>query len=158
MGRPKFTKEQLDKASRLASMTDSPLGEYGEYQLKRLLDYEESMKKPKSNKKDIEDIKKLISMSPVMKKKAKTSNVSRAMNLIEDVIHEPKSKVYKDDMDSVEEIIKEVEKLSKKKPKDLKKLVKADKVHLKYHPSDQDKKEAKIDEASLLLSSVRKKK
>jgi hypothetical protein len=55
-------------------------------------------------------------------------------------------------MDDVKSIIKEVEKLSKKKPKDLKELVKADKEHIKYHPSEQDKKEAKIDKASLLLS------
>jgi hypothetical protein len=74
------------------------------------------------------------------------------MNLIEDVIKAPKKKKYKDDMDDVKSIIMEIEKLIKKKPKDLKKLVKADKVHLKYHPSEQDKKEAKIDEASLLLS------
>jgi hypothetical protein len=108
--------------------------------------------KKSNNKKDIKDIKKLISMTSELKKKAKTSNVSRAMNLIDDIVNEPKKKKYKDDMKDVEDIIKEVEKLSKKKPKALKKLVKADKEHLKYHPSEQDKKEAKIDEASLLLS------
>ena len=117
-------------------------------------------KQPKksSNKKDIEDIKKLISMPTKLDKKTKTSNVSRAMNLIDDIINEPKTKKYKDDIEDIEDIIKEVEKLSKKNPKALKKLVKADKEHLKYHPSEQDKKEAKIDKASLLLSSVRKKK
>lgn len=108
--------------------------------------------KSKSNKKDIEDIKKMISMTSTLKKKTKTSDVSRAMNLVDDVINAPKTKIYKDDMDDVKSIIKEVSKLSKKKPKELKELVKADKVHLKYHPSEQDKKEAKIDEASLLLS------
>jgi hypothetical protein len=108
--------------------------------------------KKSSNKKDLEEIKKLITMSPEIKKKTKTSNVSRAMNLLDDIINEPKKKVYKNDMKDVEDIIKEVEKLSKKKPKALKKLVKADKEHIKYHPSEQDKKEAKVDEASLLLS------
>ena len=96
----------------------------------------------------IEDVINAHKQNP----KLKTSNVSRAMNLLDDVINAPKHKVYKDDSESVEDIIKEVEKLSKKKPKDLKELVKADKVHLKYHPSEQDKKEAKIDKASLLLS------
>jgi len=91
-------------------------------------------------------------MTTKIKKKNKTSTVSKAMNLIKDVINAPKKKVYKDDMKDVKSIIKEVEKLSKKKPKALKKLVKADKEHLKYHPSEQDIKEAKIDEASLLLS------
>jgi hypothetical protein len=112
----------------------------------------------KSNKKDIDDIKKMISMTPELKKKTKTSAVTKAMKLIDEVIKAPKKKKYKDDMDDVKSIIKEVEKLSKKKPKALKKLVKADKEHLKYHPSEQDKKEAKIDKASLLLSSVKKKK
>jgi hypothetical protein len=112
----------------------------------------------KSNKKDIDEIKKMISMTPELKKKTKTSTVTKAMKLIDEVIKAPKKKKYKDDMDDVKSIIKEVEKLSKKKPKALKKLVKADKEHLKYHPSEQDKKEAKIDKASLLISSVRKKK
>jgi len=129
---------------------------FGNDEIKSISDVDKYIKDNKllksNNKNDIDDIKKLISMSPKIKKKAKTSNVSRAMNLIEDVINAPKKKVYKDDMNDVKSIIKEVEKLSKKKPSELKKLVKADKVHLKYHPSEQDKKEAKIDEASLLLS------
>ena len=116
------------------------------------------VKQSVSVNKKIEKLIKEITESSKPKTKLKTSNVSRAMNLIEDVINQPKKKVYKDDMDDVKSIIMEIEKLIKKKPKDLKKLVNADKVHLKYHPSEQDKKEAKIDKASLLLKSPNKKK
>jgi DNA-binding transcriptional MerR regulator len=54
-------------------------------------------------------------------------------------------------MKEVEESIKEVEKI-KPNTKELKELVKADKQHIKYHPSEKDKQELKADEASLLLS------
>jgi len=53
-------------------------------------------------------------------------------------------------MEDVEHIIKEVYKLLKAKLSEIKKLIKADKEHIKYHPSEQDKKELKMNKDILL--------
>jgi hypothetical protein len=107
----------------------------------------------KSNKKDStkRDIKKLIKEveKTSNKKPKKSKTLNKAMNLAFDMASQPKSKKY-NDMESIEDIIKEVSKLSKAKPSELKKLVKADKEHIKYHPSEQDKKELKMDKDILL--------
>lgn len=137
----KPSKKRTYEIDELISKVESKLKDK---KIKNLIKKVESTVK---NKKDIKDIKNLISMSPDKIKKTKLSNITRAVNLVSDMIHQPKMKKYKNDIESVDDIIKEVESLLKAKPKALKKLVKADKEHLKYHPSEQDKKELKIDKA-----------
>jgi hypothetical protein len=142
-------------------------GENKEYlsdeQLNKIKNYSTKSNKSKSTKnikdtiKDIKkdttkrDIKKLINdVSKTPNKKSKSSKtLNKAMDLAFDMARQPKGKKY-DDMEDVEHIIKEVSKLLKAKPSELKKLVKADKEHLKYHPSEQDKKELKMDKDILL--------
>lgn len=105
------------------------------YSEKELLDYGFSMDHLKSIMKALK--KELVSFE---KSAVTITSVFKALE------NQPK-KVMKE----IEESIKEVEKLKPTTYK-LKKLVKADKEHLKYHPSEQDKQELKADEASLLLS------
>lgn len=117
--------------------------------VKNLINNVESKIKKNKIKKDINE---LITTETKTRKKSKTSPLSKTINLVDDIINAPKLKKYKPILSEITDAIEDVDKLLKAKPKALKKLVKADKVHLKYHPSEQDKKEAKIDEASLLLS------
>ena len=83
----------------------------------------------------------------VKSKKSKTLN--KAMNLAFEMVNQPKGKKY-DKVEDIEDIIKEVDKISKATKSQKKKLVKADEMHIKYHPSEQDKKELKMDKDILL--------
>ena len=102
-------------------------------------------KKPKSTKSITKTIKQIenITKAPKTKKLKSTKEISGVLDLVGEISKKPKNK--KLDIESIAHQIAEVEKLLKASPKDLKKLVKADKEHLKYHPSDMDKKELKLD-------------
>jgi hypothetical protein len=102
-------------------------------------------KKKKSTTK--KDIKKLIKEVKNTKTKkidtSKIKHINDILNLVSDINKAPKMK--KMDTESIQHQINEVEKLLKSKPKALKKLVNADKEHIKYHPSKMDKEELKLD-------------
>jgi hypothetical protein len=98
-----------------------------------------------TTKKDIENLIKEVKNTKT--KKIKTSglkNITNILNLVSDIQKAPKPK--KIETESIQDTINEVEKLLKTPKKDLKKLIKADKEHLKYHPSQQDYKEMKLDQ------------
>jgi hypothetical protein len=97
----------------------------------------------KTTKSKIEKLLKEITETEIHKPKKGTKNISMIMDLARDISKTPKHK--KIDTEGIDDQIKEVEKLLKAKPKALKKLVKADKEHIKYHPSDMDKKELNLD-------------
>ena len=94
------------------------------------------------------DIKKLLKEVKNTKIKnvdnSKLKNINNILNLVGDIHKAPKIK--KIETESIQDTINEVEKLLKTPKKDLKKLIEADKVHLKYHPSQQDYKEMKMDQ------------
>lgn len=109
----------------------------------------------KDIKKDItkKNIKKMIekvSNTPIKESK-KSKTLNKAVNLGFEMLSHPKGKKY-NDIEGVDDTIKEVSKLLKAKPSQLKKLVKADKEHIKYHPSEQDKKELKMDKKVMQLA------
>jgi hypothetical protein len=80
-------------------------------------------------------------------KKSKSKNISIALDLVERVSKAPKTKKIKEkEIESINESIAEVDKLLKTPKKGLKKLIEADKEHLKFHPSKQDYKEMKMDQ------------
>ena len=96
--------------------------------------------------KDIEDSIKMVESIKVPKK-SKSKNISMALDLVEQVSKAPKTKKIKEkEIESINESIAEVEKLLKTPKKGLKKLIEADKEHLKFHPSKQDYKEMKMDQ------------
>lgn len=109
--------------------------------LGQLLDLENDRRKnPKKQsksklKKDIEDSIKLVE-SIKIPKKTKSKNLSKAIEITELIAKTPKtkkinsSKVNKEIQESIDLIDK---------------LIKADKTHLKYHPSKEDAKELKSD-------------
>jgi hypothetical protein len=101
------------------------------------------IKNKTSLKSKIKKLIKEITETEIHKPKKGTKNISMIMDLARDISKTPKHK--KINTEGIEDQIKEVEKLLKAKPKALKKLVKADKEHIKYHPSDMDKKELKLD-------------
>lgn len=113
----------------------------------------ESIKIPKKSKspKHISkaiDISEMIVNTPKIKKGHKnTDNISMAMDLVEMVHKTPKTKkISKKEIESINDSIAEIDKLLKTPKKGLKKLIEADKEHLKYHPSKQDYKEMKMDQ------------
>ena len=112
------------------------------------------MKKNKKNKKtsksklkkEIEDSIKLVE-SIKIPKKVKSKNISMALGMVEHVSNAPKTKKIKEkEIESINDSIAEIDKLLKTPKKGLKKLIEADKEHLKYHPSKQDYKEMKMDQ------------
>ena len=116
--------------------------------IKKLLkEVDKSKSKTKKSTKPITDIIKLTKKVLTTKKpkKSSKSNIPEAIELTELITKQPKSKKPKIDTESINDSIKEIDKLLKAPKKALKKLVKADKEHIKYHPSEQDKKELKID-------------
>jgi hypothetical protein len=84
------------------------------------------------------------SSNKIPKNKVNNNLVSMIFDLVEDVTKAPKTKSI--ETESVKDQIKEIEKLLKTPKKTLKKLIEADKLHLKYHPSEQDYKEMKMDQ------------
>ena len=108
-------------------------------------------KTKKSSKKDIiDDIKKSIKdikSIKMPKELKKNKNIPQIFEVASMIANTPKMK--KSDMKKttkeIEDIHKELDKVLKAPKKDLKKLVKADELHIKYHPSEQDQKEYKID-------------
>jgi len=107
--------------------------------------------KKDNTKKDIKKILNEVKKTPIKKSKS-SKTLNKVMDLAFEIANQPKSKKYKNDVEDVKHIIKEVSKLLKAKPSKLKKLVKADKEHLKYHPSEQDKKELKMDKKVMQLA------
>jgi hypothetical protein len=108
----------------------------------------ESTEKPKkTNTKNISkaiEIAQLIAKEPKYNtKKTNTKNISKAIELAQLMAKEPKY-VKKTQKDEVTDTINEIEKLIKAPKKDLKKLVKASEMHIKYQPSEQDKHELKV--------------
>jgi hypothetical protein len=122
-------------------------------EVEEALDMVKSIKIPKKSKspKHISkaiDISEMIFNTPKIKKGRKnTDNISMAIDLVEMVHKTPKSKkISEKDIESINDSIKEIDKLLKTPKKGLKKLLEADKEHLKYHPSKQDYKEMKMDQ------------
>jgi hypothetical protein len=132
---------------------------------KKIKDTIKDIKTTKSNKnikdlvKDIEKdstkrkIKRVIhdveaSVKPTKKSKAKKT--SSIINIVDTIQGIKKSKKY--DMSEVKETMNEVSKLLKTPYKKLKKLVAADKEHIKYHPSKIDKDELKLDKKVMQLA------
>jgi len=103
-----------------------------------------SSKKPKSNLK--EKIQKQINKieSVKIQKPKKSKAIPQMLEVAEMIVKMPKTKKIEYNKE-IDDSIAEIDKLLKASKSDLKKLVKADKEHLKYHPSEQDKKEYKLD-------------
>jgi phage gpG-like protein len=115
-------------------------------------DVEKSSKKPKKSSKTLikaVDLGFDIASQPKYKKPKKSKTLNNAVNLAFDMANQPKQKQY-DEVEGIEDIIKEVNKISKASKSEKKKLVKADEMHLKYHPSKMDKAELKMDKDILL--------
>jgi hypothetical protein len=105
----------------------------------------------KKESKTANKIKKLIDQVDKTKILDKTENknknsIQSIMDMVSSLIKQPKQKQYPD----IEESVSEMNKLLNAPKKSLKKLVKADKEHIKYHPSKQDKEELKLDKDILL--------
>ena len=122
-------------------------------EVEEVLEMVKSIKIPKKSKspKHISkalDISEMIINTPKIKKGRKnTDNISMAMALVEMVHKTPKSKkISEKDIETVNDSIKEIDKLLKTPKKGLKKLIEADKEHLKFHPSKQDYKEMRMDQ------------
>jgi hypothetical protein len=81
-------------------------------------------------------------------KKINTKNLSKAIEVAELIAKTPKTKKIdtKKSSKEIDDLHAEIDKLLKAPKKDLKKLVEADKEHLKYHPSQQDYKEMRMDQ------------
>jgi hypothetical protein len=77
-------------------------------------------------------------------KEVKTNLVSMLFDIVGSVINAPKTKDI--ETESVKQKFNEVEKVLKAPKKTVKKLVEADKLHVKYHPSEQDYKEMRMDQ------------
>jgi hypothetical protein len=108
--------------------------------------YIENYNKPKSNvkmdiKKQIENIESV----QIPKKKSPNKNISKVIEIAQMMANAPKKFDLKKATKDVDDSIAEIDKLLKAPKKEIKKLVKADTMHLKYHPSEQDKKEFKLD-------------
>lgn len=114
---------------------------------KKIKDLMKNIKKD-TTKKDIKKMIKEVSSLPIKESKSK-KNLNNAVNLAFEMASQPKSKKY-NEVESIEDIIKEINKISKASKAEKKKLVKAGETHLKYHPSEQDKKELKMDKDILL--------
>ena len=98
-------------------------------------------------KKDIEDTIKMVESVKIPKPIKQNKNISKTLEIAELITKTPKIKKMnmKKETESIHDTMAEIDKLLKAPKKDLKKLVKADKEHIKYHPSEQDKKELKMD-------------
>jgi len=134
-GEPLVTQETLRREFDINS---------GNFKLKK------SRSKTKSSKsnmiKEVQDSIKMVD-SIKIPKKVKSKNISTVLDMIERVSKAPKTKkIYDKDIESINDSINEVDKLLKTPKKGLKKLIEADKEHLKYHPSKQDYKEMKMDQ------------
>ena len=103
----------------------------------------EVVKKNSKTKSKVEKLLKEV-RSTKIPKNVKTNLVSMLVDIVEDVSKAPKTKGI--ETESVNEQIKEIEKVLKAPKKTVKKLIDADKLHIKYHPSEQDKKEMKMDQ------------
>jgi len=111
------------------------------------LDYKPRGKPPKksTSKKDIKKLIKEVKDTKIKKVgKSKLNDITNILNLVGDIHKKPKTK--KIETESIKDTINEVDKLLKTPKKGLKKLIKADKEHLKYHPSQQDYKEMRMDQ------------
>jgi len=108
-------------------------------------------KPEKKESKTANNIKDLISKVEKTKSSEPPNNkhvnsIKSIMDLVGSLIDQPKQKQYPD----INESINEMNKLLKTPKNKLKKLVKADEEHIKYHPSKQDKEELKMDKDILL--------
>lgn len=138
------------KASDIAHLKldlSRPKESYGNA-LHELLEFEVNVGTKKNKSTTKSDIKKLIKevKNTKIKKvdKSKLNDITNILNLVDDIHKAPEPK--KIEVESIQDTINEVEKLLRTPKKDLKKLIKADKEHLKYHPSQQDYKEMKMDQ------------
>ena len=103
-----------------------------------------TQKKDSKTKSKVKKLLKEVKSTKIPKDKMSTELVSMIFDIVGSVVNEPKTKKFK--TEDVEHQIKEVTKLLKAPKKTLKKLVEADKTHIKYHPSVQDYKEMKMDQ------------
>ena len=99
--------------------------------------------KKDSTKRKIKGIIHDVETSNKPTKKSKAKKTSSIINIVDTIQGIKKRK--KPDMSEVYESMAEMDKLLKTPLKGLKKLVKADKEHIKYNPSEQDKNELKMD-------------
>jgi hypothetical protein len=101
--------------------------------------------KSKLKEKIQKQIKEIESVKIPKIKKSKT--IPQMLDIVDMIVKAPKAKKYdiKEESEDLEHTIAEIEKLIKAPKKELKKLVKADEMHLKYHPSEMDMKEYKLD-------------
>jgi len=108
--------------------------------------FSQNEKSGKSKKELISDIGKTIKdMESVKIKKAKKSTaIPQMLEVAEMIVKAPKTKKIEYNKE-IDDSIAEIDKLLKATKPEIKKLVEADKEHLKYHPSEQDKKEYKLD-------------
>lgn len=127
-------KERLESPIISRDMTDDEVKSYLKKHYKKM-----------NNKKDIEKLIKEVKNTKIKKvDNSKLNNITNILNLVGDIrkSHNPK----KIETESIKDTINEVDKLLKTPKKGLKKLIKADKEHLKYHPSQQDYKEMRMDQ------------
>jgi len=101
-------------------------------------------KKESKTKSKIEKLLKEVKSTKIPKEKKDNELISMIFDIIQDTVKNPKSK--KIETESVNKQIKEITKLLKAPKKTVKKLIEADKLHLKYHPSEQDYKEMRMDQ------------
>lgn len=145
--KPKFTSKEGIEAQRQRMLNTEP--EYNlelEDERKLREAKEKRLKKSKSNvKMDIQkEIEKFESIK-IPKIKKPNKNISKMIDMVQMVASAPKKFDIKKATKDVDDSIAEINKLLKAPKKEIKKLVKADTMHIKYHPSEQDKKEFKLD-------------
>jgi len=156
MGRPILTKEEENELAQSSnSRVYGIVNDEGEIRA-------EKARKKNNIKRTIKDIKKDstkrkikgiihdVKASVKPPKKSKSKKLSSVINIVDTIQGIKKRK--KPDFSEVYETMNEMDKLLKTPLKGLKKLVKADKEHIKYHPSEQDKNELKMDEKVMQLA------
>ena len=142
-----YSKIKTNKVSKLDLIADQLSSE----PTTKNINYFKKLEKSKSSKakliKDVDDTLKMIE-SIKIPKKTKSKDLSKVISITEMMVKTPKTKKINTMKASkeIDDIHAEIDKLLKAPKKDLKKLVQADKEHLKYHPSKQDYKEMKMDQ------------
>jgi hypothetical protein len=106
--------------------------------------------KKDTTKRKVKDIIHDVEASVKPTKKSKAKKLSSVIKIADTIQGIKKRK--KSDMSEVTDTMNEMDKLLKTPLKGLKKLVKADKEHIKYHPSEQDKNELKMDKKVMQMA------
>jgi hypothetical protein len=145
--KPKKDTTIKDIKKMIKELKNTKFKEYDEDDIKDIKNRLLNLKNTKYNEDTIKEIKKMITELKNIKFKEYDENKNKLrneiINLASEIFKSPKHVPI--ETESVQKQIDEVEKLLKANVPSLKKLVKADKEHLKYHPSDMDKEELKLD-------------